>query len=329
MWPLLSKLAGPVIETIGNWFGGKKDRESSEHQAQIQREFELGREARNAASQKEFAQHGIQWRVEDAKRAGLHPLFALAGGGAAFSPSGGSVPIQIDGMGDDIAKAGQSLGRAVTAAADTDARTEMEARLRLINAQADKADAEAALARSEAARRGQVGPPFPGVSSGEGAAPLGQVAAPPMVQLPPESDIPGQFDVSQAKASEVMSGRSDAPHVAAGPAAPASKAYRLTRGMQVLLPAANDLGEALEPLSESFLMLYAWYKINVREFGPKFADLAFQELGLPVSVLRGIARAEKAGEGLDVGALMRARPRLDVKQPSGGAAFGVYPHMKR
>lgn len=36
--------------------------------------------------QKEFAQNAIQWRVADAKKAGLHPLYALSGGGASYSP---------------------------------------------------------------------------------------------------------------------------------------------------------------------------------------------------------------------------------------------------
>ena len=40
---------------------------------------------RNAKLQKEFAQHGITWRVNDAKRAGIHPLYAI--GAPAFSAS--------------------------------------------------------------------------------------------------------------------------------------------------------------------------------------------------------------------------------------------------
>lgn len=36
--------------------------------------------------QKEFAQNSISWRVADAKRAGLHPLYALNASGATYSP---------------------------------------------------------------------------------------------------------------------------------------------------------------------------------------------------------------------------------------------------
>lgn len=38
------------------------------------------------ARQKEFAQNSIQWRVADAKAAGLHPLYALGGAGSSYQP---------------------------------------------------------------------------------------------------------------------------------------------------------------------------------------------------------------------------------------------------
>lgn len=43
--------------------------------------------ARNEELQKEYAQNSIQWRVADAKAAGLHPLFGLSGGGSSYSPN--------------------------------------------------------------------------------------------------------------------------------------------------------------------------------------------------------------------------------------------------
>lgn len=39
------------------------------------------------AYQREFAQHGIRWRVADAKAAGIHPLAALGSPGAQYQPS--------------------------------------------------------------------------------------------------------------------------------------------------------------------------------------------------------------------------------------------------
>lgn len=62
----------------------------------------------NARLQKEFAQNGIQWKVEDAKRAGIHPLAALGAQTASFSPvSVGGVDYSTfnDRMGQDISRA--------------------------------------------------------------------------------------------------------------------------------------------------------------------------------------------------------------------------------
>lgn len=43
--------------------------------------------AQNTQEQRLFAQNAIQWRVADAKAAGLHPLFGLQGNNATFSPN--------------------------------------------------------------------------------------------------------------------------------------------------------------------------------------------------------------------------------------------------
>ncbi len=66
------------------------------------------RAAKSAASadlaqQREFAQMGVQWRVEDAKKAGLHPLYAIGANTPSYTP---------------VARVGQAdLGRGVSRAA--------------------------------------------------------------------------------------------------------------------------------------------------------------------------------------------------------------------
>lgn len=301
-------VTGALVGAGSSLLGGVLGRSSSNRVAREQ-----------MAMQREFAQMGIRWKVEDAKAAGLHPLFALGANTPSYSP------VQnVDPMGAALAEAGQSVGRAVASQETVSQRALSEAQLRGANALADKHEAEAALARSEIVRRSQAGPPMPGVSSSEsGSAGLGVVQSPPVVQLPPEMDIPGQHDVVQIKPSEVTSSASDRPHVAAGgPAgAPASREYRLTPNMKVLLPAANDLGEALEPLSESWILMYTWYRLNVQEYGEHLADLAFQELGLPVTLLKGARRVGKGLEGLDFSGL-RPSVRFTGPRPSGGAYFG-------
>lgn len=60
--------------------------------------------------QKEFAQSGIQWKVADAEKAGIHPLYALGANTVSYSP-------QSVGASDfsGLADAGQNIGRAIDA----------------------------------------------------------------------------------------------------------------------------------------------------------------------------------------------------------------------
>lgn len=90
-------------------------------QNQFNAQMNLSRE--QMAQQKEFAQHGISWRVQDAKNAGLHPLAAIGAAGASYSPTAiaGSTGEPYPGSpGSDMAQSlgamGQSVGRAAAAA---------------------------------------------------------------------------------------------------------------------------------------------------------------------------------------------------------------------
>lgn len=66
------------------------------------------------AMQKEFAQNGIQWKVEDAKKAGLHPLYAIGASTATYTP----VSQDSSAMGNAVADAGAYLGKAIDGATD-------------------------------------------------------------------------------------------------------------------------------------------------------------------------------------------------------------------
>lgn len=66
----------------------------------------------NIAHQKEFAQKGIQWKVKDAKAAGIHPLAALGAQTHSFTNVAGGSDYS------GLAGAGQDLGRAVDATRD-------------------------------------------------------------------------------------------------------------------------------------------------------------------------------------------------------------------
>lgn len=83
---------GGAIGAVGNVLGGLFGKSAADKQT---------------AMQKEFAQNGIQWRVRDATKAGIHPLYAL---GAQVTPYS---PVQVGDMG--LSAAGQDLSRAYMA----------------------------------------------------------------------------------------------------------------------------------------------------------------------------------------------------------------------
>lgn len=103
----------------------------------------------NVQFQKEFAKHGITWKKEDAERAGLHPLFALGGSGATFSPS---VRAHHD---TSLQNLGQNLGRGVRSAMDDRARALHNAGLEESSARVRKDKSIADYYASEAARNRQ------------------------------------------------------------------------------------------------------------------------------------------------------------------------------
>lgn len=61
---------------------------------------------RNYDAQKEFAQNSIQWRVQDAQKAGIHPLYAM-GNTPGYTPSSS---VNTASMGTAIAQAGNQFG---------------------------------------------------------------------------------------------------------------------------------------------------------------------------------------------------------------------------
>lgn len=92
----LAPLISGAASVVGGLLGNQQKKEGQE------REIEL---------QKEFAQNGLRWKVEDAQRAGVHPLAALGATGAAYSPVG---------LGDNdtaasFSAAGQDFSRAIDA----------------------------------------------------------------------------------------------------------------------------------------------------------------------------------------------------------------------
>lgn len=101
--------------------------------------------------QKELHKNQIQWRVEDAKKAGLHPLAALGLSSASYSP----VSSSIDSSGTDyswIGDVGQNLNRSIMAGkTEKERKQALDRQAEIDNVNLRKAYAEADLAETTAA----------------------------------------------------------------------------------------------------------------------------------------------------------------------------------
>lgn len=118
---------------------------------------------KNAALQREFAQQGIKWKVDDARAAGIHPAFALGAQTHSASPiSVGSLP-DVPSMGPTLASMGQDVSRAMHATRSTperEAAMKMSA-IQLEGAQLDNDIKRASLASSIQRLKANANPPLP------------------------------------------------------------------------------------------------------------------------------------------------------------------------
>lgn len=131
--------------------------------------------AQNIQLQKDFAQQGIQWKVEDARKAGIHPLYALGAQTASFAPN----VVGDTSLPTALANAGQDISRAVDASRTSGDRlaaydqTVRELQLTRLGLEND-------LLASQIAKINQAGHP-PGLPASVGGDPLvfGGVEVPP------------------------------------------------------------------------------------------------------------------------------------------------------
>lgn len=117
----------------------------------------------NYLAQKEFAQNGIRWKVDDAKAAGIHPLFALGANTSGFAPVGGF-------SGDSgLGALGQSIDSSIMNKQTKDERIRTNAKEDLSFA-LDMKQKEANIALTQAqisamaVRNQQLPPPMPSLS---------------------------------------------------------------------------------------------------------------------------------------------------------------------
>lgn len=139
-------MLGSLIAAGSSLLGGILGQKSQEKNAQKQYE-----------QQKEFAQSGIQWKVEDAKKAGIHPALALGAQPASYSP----VQVGSD-LSTGLMAAGQDISRAIDTTRTASSRlTAFDQTVQSLTLQ--KMGLENELLASQVAKvKQQVGPPMAG-----------------------------------------------------------------------------------------------------------------------------------------------------------------------
>lgn len=224
---------GSVVSAVGSIAGGILGANSAQNVAGM-----------NYEAQKEFAQNGIRWKVEDAKRAGIHPLYALGASTQGYSPSGGYTGDY--GISDAAAHFGQGYERAQQAKMTKEERDKQDVRdaiqdmaaLEDLNQKRRLNDAQIRLANSEifrnfalstnALRKTGLPPAMPG---GLGGVIAGQGNSYATGQTTPEI-------------SSVVTSEKGTPSVQAG-SPPDVRFYRTLSGGRAPLP-TEDAGDAMD-----------------------------------------------------------------------------------
>lgn len=224
---------GSIVSAVGSIAGGILGANSAQNVAGM-----------NYEAQKEFAQNGIRWKVEDAKRAGIHPLYALGASTQGYSPTAGYTG--DFGISDAAAHFGQGYERAQQAKMTKEERDKQDVRdaiqdmaaLEDLNQKRRMNDAQIRLANSEifrnfalstnALRKSGLPPAMPG---GLGGVIAGQGNSYATGQTTPEI-------------SSVVTSEKGTPSVQAG-SPPDVRFYRTLSGGRAPLP-TEDAGDAMD-----------------------------------------------------------------------------------
>lgn len=242
---MIGELIGAATSVVGGLMGNKAQKQQNKYNEALQ--------AQEYARQKEFAQSGIQWKVSDAEKAGIHPLYALGAQTTSYAPS------QVGGGAADysfLANAGQNIGRAIDSTRGPAARLQAlqltGAGIELEGKQLDNEIKKATLASAiSTARQAGTGPGIPS---------LADIST----DLPGSSAIEGPNTEIRNKISPVARG---APQLEFG-AGPEVRLVKTKSGWAPVIP---------EQLSESFEQdwpsRYQWMARNKLFTDPKIVKV--------------------------------------------------------
>lgn len=249
-------MLGPLISAGASLIGGLINKSSADDA----REAQAAANERNIALQKEFAQNGIQWKVADARAAGIHPIYALGGSTASFTPTSSNFSADTS-IGSALASGGQDIGKAIDKASDAPTRADNYTRL------AQKLELEGKGLQNDILRQ-------------ELASKVGRISQTPSPPIPSAVDpylIPGQSGsgLVKRKPVEIAPSPSNAPHNEAG--AVADLGYARTQTGWAPVP-SKDVKDRIE---DNFIPETSWAirnhllpSLGVQSSPPPFAPPA-------------------------------------------------------
>lgn len=228
-----------VTDVIGGQLAAAQNRQSQRYSTDVAREF---------------AQNGIQWRVADAKAAGLHPLAALG-----MMPAQSTPMILGDTGGEGLAHAGQSIGNALTRQQSTEDKSLENAQLQLLHAQTAETDARRVAIMSDIGLKSQA------AGQGTGLGPQHESNIEGQAPNVPLDRASGMIDL---KGAPIISHKDSQPHMQSG-TIPGFAEMRLHPNLKWTLPA----GEGQEATMEMWNEMPTWAKAlnfvyNERKYGP-------------------------------------------------------------
>lgn len=202
---MLGSIIGAVANIAGGILGDKQDDVAQGRQLDLERD----NMAQNEKLQREFAQTGVRWRVDDAKAAGIHPALALGAKISDYTPHnvGSTLPGKSS-LPQALANAGHDIGRAVDA---TRTQSEREQARTLGALSVERAGLENDLLRLQVQsanarlQRDQVGPPFPDPAH-PGLRMTGSSDYPRLEEKPMQRTPGGEFSAHQEPGAIVETG---------------------------------------------------------------------------------------------------------------------------
>jgi len=207
--------------------------------------------------QRQFAQNAIQWRVEDAKKAGIHPLYALGANTVSYQPT-----VIGDALGEGVRQAGQHISQTFERPTSDLEKQKHQMDMAMAAASLGESDARRQYYLSMAAKERQQDQITGLGLHQEGAANTGvegQTANPP------------GMGVYNLKAAEVVTTKKGRPDMSAG-TNPAYEERYVDKSLPMIMPRAE--GDSPEEILDgmSWPAYVGLMLRNAREYGPGWLE---------------------------------------------------------